>query len=173
MSFVGRPRDSSGCAIGSEGRAHRRIGQRPDARNAAASGPHGGNRKQLIFGTCSGLPLNGSNVLTSWWHPTLARAGVPRLHLDSLRHTYASLARSADVSGLLVSHATRHAASTLVDQVYASALPSGMAQLAERVAEQALGLKPELRSIDGSKLQSIGPPFDVAPIATTKQRVSN
>ena len=40
-----------------------------------------------------------------------------------------------------------HATSGLVDQVYADALPSGMAHLAERVAERALGTKPGLRVI--------------------------
>lgn len=83
----------------------------------------GGSGEQLVFGTRSGQPVSGSNVLNRWWYPTLARAGVSRLDLYSLRHTFASLARNADVSGFLVSRAMGHASSGLVDQVYADALP--------------------------------------------------
>lgn len=112
------------------------------------------------MGTRSGQPLNGSNVLNRWWYPTLAKAGVRRLDLYSLRHTFASLARNADVSGFLVSRAMGHATSGLVDQVYADALPPGMAQLAERVAERALGTKSELRVIRGGKPRDVRQPLD-------------
>src|SRR6185503_8770098 len=54
----------------------------------------GSDGEQLVFGTRSGQPLNGSNVLNRWWYPTLAKAGVRRLDLYSLRRTFASLARN-------------------------------------------------------------------------------
>ena len=89
-----------------------------------------------MFGTRTGQPLGGSNVLNRWWYPTLAKGReAPRSLLT--RHTFASLARNADVSGFLVGRAMGHATSGLVDQVYADASP-GMAHLAngcERSAE--------------------------------------
>jgi hypothetical protein len=42
-----------------------------------------------------------------------------------------------------------HARSTLVDQVYAHSMQSGMASVAESVTAKALGLKPALRVIEG------------------------
>lgn len=132
----------------------------------------GGSGEQLVFSTRSGLPLNGSNVLGRWWYPTLKRAGVQQLDLYSLRHTFASLARSADVSGFLVSRAMGHATSGLVDRVYADALPSGMAQLAERVAERALGTKAGLRVIAGGKRRTIRRSLDGDAAPTAKEPVS-
>jgi integrase len=115
----------------------------------------GGDGAQLVFGTRSGQPLSGSNVLNRWWYPTLAKAGVPKLDLYSLRHTFASLARTSDVPAFLVSRVMGHSSSGLVDKVYADALPSGMAEVAERVAERALGGKRELRVIAGGKRQNV------------------
>ena len=65
-----------------------------------------------------------------------------------------------------------HASSGLVDQVYADALPSGMAQLAERVAERALGIKPGLRLIDGGKQQSVRQPLDAEPTPTPGESIT-
>jgi hypothetical protein len=65
-----------------------------------------------------------------------------------------------------------HATSGLVDEVYADALPSGMADLAERVAARAQGLKPGLRLIDGGKPQTIRQPLDVALTPTAEERVT-
>jgi len=132
----------------------------------------GGSGEDLVFGTRSGQPLNGSNVLSRWWYPTLERAGVRRLDLYSLRHTFASLARNADVAGFLVSRAMGHATSGLVDQVYADALPSGMAHLAERVAERALGTKPGLRVLPGGKPRDVRQPLDELLAAETQGSAS-
>ena len=120
----------------------------------------GGEGEQLIFGTRNDLPRSGSNVLNRWWYPTLKRAGVPRLDLYSLRHTFASLTRNSDASSFFVSRAMGHASSGLVDEVYADDLPSGMADLAERVAARARGIKPGLRVIDGGKRRSVRQPLD-------------
>lgn len=95
-----------------------------------------------------------------------------RLDLYSLRHTFASLARNADVAGFLVSRAMGHATSGLVDQVYADALPSGMAHLAERVAERALGTKPGLRVLPGGKPQSVREPLDESPTEASAESAS-
>ncbi len=86
---------------------------------------------------------------------------VRELHLDfySLRHAFASQARNADVSGFLASRALGHATSGLVDEIFADPLPSGMAQLAEPVAERELVIEPRLRLIDGGKPQTIRQPL--------------
>jgi hypothetical protein len=42
-----------------------------------------------------------------------------------------------------------HSRSVLVDRVYAHSMQSGMAGVAENVTAQALGVKPQLRLIEG------------------------
>jgi hypothetical protein len=46
---------------------------------------------------------------------------------------------------------TGHSRSTLVDLVYAHSMQSGMASVAENVTARALGVKPNLRVIEGGK----------------------
>jgi hypothetical protein len=48
-----------------------------------------------------------------------------------------------------------HSRSTLVDQVYAHALPSGMASVAERVTSRVFGAAPKLRVIKGDVRSSL------------------
>ena len=62
----------------------------------------------------------------------LKRAGVRTFDMYSLRHTFASLGRVAGESAFNVSRMMGHSRSTLVDQVYAHSLQSGMASVAER-----------------------------------------
>lgn len=105
----------------------------------------------LVFGTRSGKPLSASNLRRDVWLPLKKRAGVRDLDLYSLRHSFASFARTAGEASFNVSRALGHSRSTLVDQVYAHALPSGLAGVAEAVTQRALGVKPKLRAIDGGK----------------------
>jgi hypothetical protein len=85
------------------------------------------------------------------WLPLRKRAKVRELDLYSLRQTFASLGRTTGESAFNVSRAMGHSRSTLVDQVYAHSLQSGMASVAERVTALALGEQPKLRVIDGGQ----------------------
>jgi len=105
----------------------------------------------LVFATRQGNPMNPSNVRRDIWGPLKKRAGVPSLDLYSLRHTFASLGRTAGESAFNVARMMGHARSTLVDQVYAHSMQSGMASVAESVTARALGLKPQLRVIEGGQ----------------------
>jgi len=55
-----------------------------------------------------------------------------------------------------------HARSTLVDQVYAHTMQSGMASVAENVTARALGLRPQLRVIEGGNSRDVRQPLDEA-----------
>jgi len=82
----------------------------------------------------------------------------------SLRHTFASLGRVAGEAAFNIARAMGHSRSLLVDQVYAHALPSGMASVAERVTARALGVTatPTLRVIEGgqSNVRDVRRPLD-------------
>jgi integrase len=84
----------------------------------------------LVFGSRTGKPMNPSNVRRDMWVPLKRRAGVRELDLYSLRHTFASLGRTAGESAFNVARMMGHAKSTLVDQVYAHTMQSGMASVA-------------------------------------------
>jgi integrase len=94
--------------------------------------------ERLVFATRTGQPLNPSNVRRDVWVKLVKRSGVRPLDLYSLRHTFASLGRVAGESAFNVSRMMGHSCSTLVDQVYAHRLQSGMASVAERVTARAL-----------------------------------
>jgi len=84
-----------------------------------------------------GRPLSGNLGLGS---KCLLLAASGRQ--QDLRHTFASLGRTAGESAFNVARIMGHARSTLVDQVYAHTMQSGMASVAENVTARALGLKP-------------------------------
>ncbi len=79
------------------------------------------------------------------WTKVVARAGVRTLDMYSLRHTFASLARSSGEASFNVARAMGHARSTLVDSVYAHSLASGLAGVEERVAGRVFDTKPQPR----------------------------
>jgi len=106
---------------------------------------------RLLFATRTGKPLNPSGVRRDIWLKVVKRAKVRQLDMYSLRHTFASLGRVAGESAFNVARAMGHSRSTLVDDVYAHSLPSGMASVAERVTARALGLTTPLRVIDGGQ----------------------
>jgi integrase len=115
----------------------------------------------LVFGSRNGKPTNPSNVRRDISLPLKKRAGVRSLDLYSLRHTFASLGRTAGESSFNVSRMMGHSRSTLVDQVYAHSMQSGMASVAENVTARALGVKPQLRVIEGGQ-RDVRQPLDEA-----------
>jgi hypothetical protein len=92
----------------------------------------------LVFHNGAGNPWNPSNMRRDVWLPLKKRAKVRDLDLYSLRHSFASLRRSAGESAFNVSRMMGHTKSVLVDQVYAHGMKSGMASVAERVTARAL-----------------------------------
>ena len=104
--------------------------------------------EDLLFGTTKRTPYNPSNVRRDLWAPLLKRAKVRTLDMYSLRHTFATLARSSGEAAFNVSRAMGHSRSTLVDQVYAHSLASGMTGVAERVAGRVFDVKPQLRVLE-------------------------
>ena len=120
-----------------------------------------GTGEGLVFSTSTGRPMNPSNVRRDIWLPLKKRAGVRSLDLYSLRHTFASLGRTAGESAFNVARMMGHSRSSLVDQVYAHSMQSGMASVAERVTARALGEQPKLRVIEGGA-RDVRQPLDEA-----------
>jgi len=62
----------------------------------------------LVFANRAGKPMNPSNVRRDIWLPLRKRAGVRALDLYSLRHTFASLGRTAGESAFNVARMMGH-----------------------------------------------------------------
>ena len=114
----------------------------------------------LVFPNGAGKPLGTSNTRRDVWLPLRERAGVRPLDMYSLRHTFASLGRTAGESSFNVSRVMGHSKSTLVDAVYAHSMQSGLSGVAENVTARALGLKPQLRVIEGGNRQDVRETLD-------------
>jgi integrase len=110
---------------------------------------------ELVFATETGRPMNPSNVRRDIWSKLVARAGVRALDMYSLRHTFASLGRTAGEAAFNVAAVMGHSRSQLVDQVYAHSLQSGMASVAERVTARALGEQPKLRVVQSKNPRDV------------------
>jgi integrase len=123
----------------------------------------------LVFPNRVGKPLHPCNVATRVWQPLRERAGVASLDMYSLRHTFASLGRVARESAFNMSRMMGHSRSTLVDQVYAHSLQSGMASAAENVTARALGIRPQLRVIEGGNPRDVRQPLDEMPVAAQQK----
>jgi integrase len=120
----------------------------------------GAEGEELLFASREGTPYQPSNLRRALWSPLVKRAQVRRLDMYSLRHTFASLARSSGEAAFNVARAMGHSRSTLVDAVYAHSLASGMAGVAERVAGRVFDLKPQLRVLDGGASPDVRQPLD-------------
>jgi len=104
----------------------------------------------LVFANGNGRPHNPSNLRRDVWIPLLKRAGVPYRDMYSLRATFATMAHASGEEAFNVSRMMGHRRSTLVDQVYARTLQSGLASVASAVAARVLGDQPlRLRVIEG------------------------
>ena len=103
----------------------------------------------LVLATREGGAMNPSNVRRDIWHPLLKRAQVRMLDAYSLRHTFATLARTARQNAFDVAHVMGHSKCSLVDQVYAHATREGGENVAQGVGALVFGSRPQLRAIDG------------------------
>lgn len=108
--------------------------------------------------------MNPSNVRRDVWTKLVARAGVRAL--DSLRHTFASLGRTAGEAAFNVAAVVGHSGGHLVDQVYAHSLQLGMASVAEQVTARTLGEQPKLRVVATENPPAVRNPLDVLPSST-------
>ena len=75
------------------------------------------NQHKLIFAALNGKPLRYRNVQRGF-DGLCARAGVPRLNLHNLRHTYISLARQANIQVEVVASLVGHSDTRLTLNIY-------------------------------------------------------
>lgn len=80
-----------------------------------------------VFTTDTGAPLFPDSV-TQWFSKFIARSGMPKVTIHSLRHTYASLMIADNVPLIVVSRQLGHAQASTTANIYAHAIASAQAK---------------------------------------------
>jgi integrase len=97
-----------------------------------------GQGSQLLFVWPDGRPLH-PDTITSRFHKHCIEAGLPRIRVHDVRHSYASAALSAGVPAKVTSERLGHATAAFTLQTYAHIIPGMDSEAAIAVASLILG----------------------------------
>ena len=81
-----------------------------------------GQRRELLFVWPNGNPLH-PDTITALFHQHCAAAGLPRLRLHDVRHSYATAALKAGIPPKIVSERLGHSASAFTMDIYTHVIP--------------------------------------------------
>jgi len=117
-----------------------------------------GQDTELLFVWPSGNPLH-PDTITALFHEHCKRAGLPRIRLHDVRHSYATAALKAGIPAKVISERLGHATAAFTLQTYTHVIP-GMDELAaDTVARLILGSTSA--NANGSTIGSIAADEDV------------
>lgn len=94
--------------------------------------------EDLVFSRPDGSPLHPDGF-TGAFDRHVKTAGLPRVRLHDLRHTYATLALTAGIHVKVVSERLGHASVSITLDTYSHVLPGLQAEAAEKIAGLVLG----------------------------------
>jgi len=103
----------------------------------AACGDFWKDRDGRVFTSDDGAPIH-PDTLTKWFSDFVKRSGLPKVHVHSLRHTYASLMIADGTPLVVVSRRLGHAQVSTTANIYAHVIASAdekAAQITERFAD--------------------------------------
>ena len=92
----------------------------------------------LVFTRENGTTIHPQRM-TSWFEQLARNAGLPKIRLHDLRHSYATAALAASVPAKVVSERLGHASVTITLDTYSHILPSMQEDAANSVAKLILG----------------------------------
>ena len=95
----------------------------------------------LVFCWEDGRPIQ-PNAFSKSFGAAVARAGLPRIRVHDLRHTYCTLALQAGVDTKIVSDRVGHSTTAITSGIYQHVSPQMQSDVAERVAELIFGPAP-------------------------------
>jgi len=93
----------------------------------------------LVFTTATGAPVDGRDLLRSWFRPLLVRAGLPPIRFHDLRHSYASIALAQGVHPKVVQEAMGHATIAVTLDLYSHVVPSLQREAARTMGAALFG----------------------------------
>jgi integrase len=92
----------------------------------------------LVFTRPDGAPIH-PDLISDWFGRLAREAGLPKIRLHDVRHSYASAALAAGIPAKVVSERLGHATIQITLDTYSHVLPGLDAQAAETVARLILG----------------------------------
>jgi integrase len=111
-----------------------RLRQRRDILTAQAA-LEGREPSVWVFPNRAGNPQDGINLLKRTWYPLLAKAGLRRLSLHALRHTYSSLLIQRGESLAFIKQQLGHASIQTTVDVYGHLVPGDNREGLDRLAD--------------------------------------
>jgi integrase len=97
-----------------------------------------GQDTDLLFVWPNGKPIH-PDTITSLFHRHCAAAGLPRIRLHDVRHSYATAALKAGIPAKVISERLGHATAAFTLQTYTHVIPGMDESAASTVAELILG----------------------------------
>lgn len=110
-----------------------------------------------IFTTATGAPIPPDSV-TQWFRKFIARSGMPKVTIHSLRHTYASLMIADGVPLVVVSHQLGHAKTSTTANIYTHIIASAQAKAVQTFDRfnDLVGPGPDAEQLSEDKKKSVG-----------------
>jgi integrase len=122
----------------------------------------------LVFTWPDGAPIH-PDLMTRWFEQHSRAAGLPRIRLHDVRHSYASAALAAGVPAKVISERLGHATVGFTLDTYSHVLPGLDAAAAQAVAQLILrgnGTRPAQLIAD----PAVDKPVDNQPESTSQER---
>ena len=91
-----------------------------------------GQRRRLLFVWPDGRPLH-PDTITSLFHKHCEAAGLPRIRLHDVRHSYATAASKAGISPKVISERLGHATAAFTLQTYTHVIRAWTKRLLTRL----------------------------------------
>ncbi len=103
-----------------------------------AAGP-AWDERNLIFANGVGRPLEPQNILRRSFVPLLEKAGLPRVRIHDLRHSTATLLRSAGVDLKTISEILGHSRISITADLYTHGVPAAHREAMQRLRDLLAG----------------------------------
>ncbi len=97
------------------------------------------NPMGLIFPSEAGTPIDGTNLLRRIFWPTLSRAGLRRVRLHDLRHSYAAILISRNVPLKVIQRQMGHSSIQVTADTYGHLLPESESAAATELEAAIFG----------------------------------
>ncbi|MCL5108593.1 MAG: site-specific integrase [Chloroflexi bacterium] len=92
----------------------------------------------LVFPNSVGRTYEPQNVYRRSWYPLLVRAGLPRIRIHDLRHTFATLMREEGADLKTTSEALGHSQIGITADLYTHNVPLALREAVERLEKRLL-----------------------------------
>jgi integrase len=125
-----------------------------------------GQRRKLLFVWPNGNPLH-PDTITALFHKHREAAGLPRIRLHDVRHSYATAALKAGISPKVISERLGHSSAAFTLQSYTHVIP-GMDEMAADTVAKLILAEPVMESdpdgtIFGTIAEDENPEMQSAP----------